>query len=575
MPGPGNGRRWRCLLRLRLAALFAGAVTTAAAAPALAGPLRWFDGAHPAPRAAEAVRLLNAAADDGLEPADYDAAALAAAVAAVERMPDLYAEARAGLDAALTDALQRYLADLHRGRLDPRRLHPGLQLPVPDGFDAGRALDAALATGRLAELPGEAAPSLPYYAQLRLALARYRALADHPAWQQPLPPLPRAGPRGTPRVDPASDWEGVPRLAERLSALGDLTRPAGEAGSANETGSAGEAGSASEAGSAGEAKAAGEASALPAGSPWRYDAALVAAVRSFQRRHRLDVDGVVGPATLARLEVAPAARARQIALTMERLRWTPLRDAPRMILVNVPEFVLRAYDVDAGRIMVRARMRVVVGKAVDTRTPLIQVDMRHVEFSPYWNVPLSIARSELVPLLRRNPARFEHDGYEFVGPGGVDPVLTPARLDAVAAGRLRIRQRPGPLNPLGDIKFAFPNRDNIYLHHTPATQLFERTRRDFSHGCIRIEAPVALARFVFADMPEWTETRIVDAMRAGSSQTVPLVTPIPVLISYGTVVIDDGEIAFLDDLYGHDQALAAALDAVDQPHSGLERRGLR
>ena len=562
MPWPGNGQRWHCLLLLGLAALVAAASASATAAPALAGPLRWFDGARPAPRAAEAVRLLSAAADDGLEPADYDAATLASAVAAVERMPDLYAEARAGLDAALTHALQRYLTELHRGRLDPRHLHPGLQLPMPDGFDAGQALDAALAAGRLAELPGEVAPSLPYYAQLRLALARYRALADHPAWQQALPPLPQAGPRGTPRVDPASDWSGVPLLAERLSALGDLPRSIEEARSAREARPTGEARSTDEAKAASEVKALGEASGPPVASSSRYDGALVAAVRHFQRRHRLDIDGVIGPATLARLEVTPASRARQIALTMERLRWTPLRDAPRMILVNVPEFVLRAYDVEAGRIAVRAQMRVVVGKAVDTRTPLIQVDMRHVEFSPYWNVPLSIARSELVPLLRRHPARFEHDGYEFVGPGGIDPVLTSAKLDAVAAGRLRIRQRPGPRNPLGDIKFAFPNRDNIYLHHTPSTQLFERTRRDFSHGCIRVEEPVALARFVFAGMPEWPETRIVDAMRAGSSKTVPLITPIPVLISYGTVMIDDGEIAFLDDLYGHDQALAAALAAA-------------
>ena len=277
-------------------------------------------------------------------------------------------------------------------------------------------------------------------------------------------------------------------------------------------------------------------------------------------RHGLASDGVLGKATLAQLQVTLAARARQIELALERLRWTPLMQGPRMIVVNIPEFVLRAYEVHDGRIQVREEMRVVVGKALDTRTPLFDEDMRFIEFSPYWNVPPSIARAETVPKLRRNPAYLQQQDMEFVTASGrVERGVAPGLLDAVLTGRARIRQRPGPNNALGDIKFVFPNSDNIYLHHTPATELFGRARRDFSHGCIRVEAPVALAEFVLAGMPDWTEARIRSAMQRGESSTLRLATPVRVLIAYGTALVKDGRVFFFDDIYGLDRVLDAAL----------------
>jgi murein L,D-transpeptidase YcbB/YkuD len=231
-----------------------------------------------------------------------------------------------------------------------------------------------------------------------------------------------------------------------------------------------------------------------------------------------------------------------------------------MVVVNIPEFVLRAYEVVDGGIVVREQMKVIVGKALDTRTPLFDEDMRFIEFSPYWNVPPSIARGELVPHLRRDPGYFAREGFEFVAAGGdADATLSAANLDAVLAGQLRIRQRPGPQNALGDIKFVFPNRDSIYLHHTPSVRLFERERRDFSHGCIRVERPVALAKFVLQGMPEWTEERIRQAMEQGRSATLRLAEPVPVLIAYGTTLVIDGRIRFFDDLYGLDRRLDAAL----------------
>jgi murein L,D-transpeptidase YcbB/YkuD len=286
-------------------------------------------------------------------------------------------------------------------------------------------------------------------------------------------------------------------------------------------------------------------------------------VRTFQRRHGIADDGVIGAATLAQLQVHPAARVRQIELALERLRWTPLMQQPRMIVINIPEFVLRAYEWRDGRIAVRQAMKVIVGKAMDTRTPLIEADLRFIEFNPYWNVPPSIARAELVPRLRRDPGYWQREGFEFVAPDGrVDTLWSPAALDAVVAGRLRIRQRPGPRNALGDIKFVFPNHDNIYLHHTPATELFERTRRDFSHGCIRVERPVELAAFVLHDMPQWDEAGIREAMARGVSATLRLTSPVRVLIAYGTALVKDDRVHFFDDLYGHDRALDAALRSV-------------
>jgi murein L,D-transpeptidase YcbB/YkuD len=482
----------------------------------------WFDGVRPGPQARQAVELLVAAASHGLDPRDYDADALLRAVTSAAEGPAPDAGSIAGLERALTQAMKRYLADLHGGRVDPRQTYHDFTPPRRETFDSAAFLQAALETRRLPDAAREAAPRLPLYERLREALARYRALGDQPAWRQQLPPLP-ADRRGSgAKLEPGGTYAGLPLVAQRLVVLGDL------------------------------------APGLPPSA--RYEAPLVEAVIAFQRRHGLASDGIIGKATLAQLQVPPAARVRQIELALERLRWTPLMQGPRMIVINIPEFVLRAYEVRDGRISVRQEMKVVVGKAMRTRTPLIDEEMRFIEFSPYWNVPPSIARGETVPRLRRDPGWFEQQGFEFVAPdGGVNTTLSEAMLDAVLAGRMRIRQRPGPQNALGDIKFVFPNRENIYLHHTPATQLFERDRRDFSHGCIRVEQPLALASFVLQGMPEWTEDRIRQAMNKGESAALRLAEPLPVLIAYGTTLVKGGQSYFFEDIYGYDRQLDVAL----------------
>ncbi|MBT9526824.1 MAG: L,D-transpeptidase family protein [Rhizobacter sp.] len=503
---------------------------------------RWFEGGRPTPQAHEAVELLLGAASHGLEPEDYGASALQQHLARAAQADPLGAQAIAPLDQALTQGMERYLSDLYRGRVDPRRIHENYSVAWPRDFDAAAALQGALSAGRLSASARELWPRLPIYERFREALARYRALGDHPAWKEPLPPLPGSKPGHVGKLEPGMPWGGTALLAQRLAALGDLPEQQPATTPPAET---------------------TPPPAPPAPpAPTYYESPLVNAVQAFQQRHGIAADGVIGRGTWAALQVTPAQRARQIELTLERMRWTPLMQGSRMVVVNIPEFVLRAYEVIEGQIVVREEMKVIVGKVLDTRTPLFDEDMRYIEFAPYWNVPPSIARDETVPRLRRDPGYWGREGFEFVwGSGEVQTTLSAAGLDATLAGRARIRQRPGPKNALGDIKFVFPNSSNIYLHHTPSVGLFERERRDFSHGCIRVEKPVELAKFVLKDMPEWTEARILEAMGKEESFTLKLTEPVPVLITYGTTLVRDGRIFFFDDIYGHDRLLDAALRA--------------
>jgi murein L,D-transpeptidase YcbB/YkuD len=503
------------------------AVWSLAAASGIASAddrLRWFDGGRPRAIAYEAVALLADAPSHGLNPGDYAAGPLARelAQASTALPPDPAAAAR--LDVVLDAAMTRFLADLHDGRIDPRTLGQAYAAPRREPFDAAASLRRAMATGRLADAVREAAPPLAQYERLREALAQHRRLVGHAAWAEPLPALPARRNGGPARLEPGQDWAGLARLGQRLRALGDL--PADD-------------------------------------DATTYDGPRVAALQSFQRRHGLEPDGVIGRSTLAALEIPPAVRVRQLELALERLRWTPLRERERMVVINLPEFVLRAYEVRGERLEVAASMRVIVGKALDTRTPIFDADMRFVEFRPFWNVPPSIARAEVVPRLRRDPGWFDREGFEFVGADGqVSRALTPARIDALAAGALRIRQRPGPRNALGDIKFVFPNAEHIFLHHTPETHLFARGRRDFSHGCVRVEDPVALARFVLRDRPEWIEARIRAAMTLDPPTTLRLDPPVRVLIAYGTALVKDGRAHFFADLYRQDRRLDEALSRL-------------
>jgi murein L,D-transpeptidase YcbB/YkuD len=213
-------------------------------------------------------------------------------------------------------------------------------------------------------------------------------------------------------------------------------------------------------------------------------------------------------------------------------------------------------------------MKVVIGKALDTRTPLLLEELRYVEFWPYWNVPRSILVKEMLPLLRRRPGYLRANQMELVGPrqAVIGGDVSPQILRRLAAGELSVRQRPGPWNALGLAKFVFPNAANVYMHGTPQTELFARTRRDFSHGCIRLEDPAALAAWVLQDQPAWSRAAIELAMVAGVNTRVLLTRPMPVVVFYTTAVAaPDGTIRFYEDVYGHDHSLAEALRSAASP----------
>jgi murein L,D-transpeptidase YcbB/YkuD len=267
-----------------------------------------------------------------------------------------------------------------------------------------------------------------------------------------------------------------------------------------------------------------------------YDPALAAAVRRYQRRHGRDADGVIGRTTQRALRVPLTYRVQQVELAMERLRWLPATFQGRFVVVNIPEFRLLGFE--SGMQQPLVEMEVVVGSAAQrTETPIMHADMRWVVFRPYWNVPPQIAKKETLPRVTRDPEYLVRENMEIVDG--------------------QVRQLPGQNNALGLVKFIFPNEFDVYLHDTPSKDLFARSRRDFSHGCIRVGDPVALAEFVL----RWDRTRITDAMSAGrDDRWVGLPKQVPVYLLYTTAVVEeDGQISFFDDIYGHDATLRREL----------------
>jgi murein L,D-transpeptidase YcbB/YkuD len=481
----------------------------------------WFDASGPKPEAATALAELSAAPAHGLDAADYGSERLAAEMRSIGSGDPATVVART--DVAMTRAMLRYLNDLHSGRIAPKAV--GFRLPARGAFDASARLREALSAGRIPEAVAAAEPSFAIYARLKQALARYHdlALRQYAPLPSPLPDL-RS-------VAPGEFYAGTRGLHERLRMLGDIPDDA------------------------------------PPPATERYEGAAVGGVRSFQERHGLAPDGILGPATLRELDVPLATRVRQIALGMERLRWLPpLRPGPA-IAVNVPSYALWGIDTTDPKSPPALAMSAIVGRAgPGLQTPIFVGEMRTVEFSPFWNVPRNIMLKEYLPKLARDPSLLAREDMEIVGTG---PDASRASADDAATltllerGDLRLRQRPGSRNALGGVKFVLPNTMNIYLHGTPAWELFARTQRDFSHGCIRVADPLALARFVLRDRPEWTVERMRGAIAAGQPVVVAVPEPIPVVIFYTTVIVDgDGRVFFLPDLYGHDLKLARALSAA-------------
>ncbi|MDE2347816.1 MAG: L,D-transpeptidase family protein [Gammaproteobacteria bacterium] len=483
------------------------------------GPL-WSGASRLTPQGAALAATLLRARDFGLNPRDYAAASIAALEArlAVSAAPPLADRMR--FDVALTRAAIRLVSNLHYGRVDPRAA--GFDIgPRREDLDVAATVRALASATDVARALAAVEPPFLHYRLLEHALGFYRALQAEPGLTQ-LPPLPGRALRA------GDSYAGAEALRRRLRAVGDL------------------------------------APAVGADPGTAIDPALDAALMRFQERHGLNVDGILGRQTFAVLTTPMAVRVRQIELTLERWRWLPAFTAPP-IIVNIPQFRLFAFPTVLDRAAGLLQMPVIVGEAYPrTSTPVFTGSLTTVVFRPYWDVPRSITLREMLPQIRAHPGYLARNHLELVaGQRDASPVVapSPAAIAALAAGRLRLRQRPGADNALGLIKFIFPNAHDVYMHSTPARHLFARSRRAFSHGCIRVSEPVALARYVLRQGPGvWDDARIEAAMNGADAMRVTLPHPVPVMILYGTAVAtESGRVLFFDDIYGQDRKLEALL----------------
>lgn len=460
----------------------------------------WMSGNQPTFQAISLISSIRAAGTNGLDPEDYDGSRWAA------RLDEL---AGAGMDAValsrfdleLTIAAIRIVSDLDSGRANP-----GIFRFDSDVRGSARLANWVRTRLQFAPEIPEAIPvalrslepPFPAYRQTEAALARYSNLL---AGGQPA-----RFPVSKRPVKPGDPYPAAPQLYSFLQRLGDAPQNGA--------------------------------------SPANYSGVLVSAVMRFQERHGLAPDGILGAATFRALNVPIAQRVKQIELTLERWRWLPRQFDHPPLIVNIPRFELAAFD---GSNRVVLHMKVIVGKAWGHKTPVFAAQMSSVIFHPWWEVPDDIARNELQTKADEDPGYLARNHY----------VIVPA-----ASGGTRIRQKPGADNALGAIKFVFPNRYDVYMHGTPSTELFSKTRRDFSHGCIRVEDPERLAQWALTGTPGWTPERVHTAIEDPETLQVTLARPIPVFIVYGTAIAgEDGVVRFFDDIYGYDAQLSRTLAA--------------
>ena len=477
-------------------------------------------------QAEEIIKILKEADAKGLNSEDYDGSRWGDRLTGLRSASDSdFAE----FDLALTVSLMRYISDLHFGRANPGVFYSEFDIEN-ERFDLPSLLQQRLilAADVRAVLEG-IEPPYEGYRRTQRALQQYIAMAreDHggllPVTKKP--------------VEPGAPYAAIASLTDLLRRLGDLP----------------------------------ENVRVPPDST-RFTGPQVDALKHFQVRHGLEPDGRLGKATFAQLNTPLTDRIRQLQFTLERWRWVPHSFLQAPIILNIPEFELRALD---DSYETELEMKVVVGKAYDHQTPVFAAGMKSVIFRPYWNVPFSIEQAELMPKLDEDAAYLAKNRYEvvtlqntLVTNGTVDH----ATLSLLHSGKLRIRQVPGPENALGLVAFMFPNKHDVYLHATPAMELFAKARRDFSHGCIRAEKPQQLAAWVLRNQSEWTPERIADTMNGTKTVYVSLDKPIPVLIVYATaVVLKTGEVRFFEDIYGQDTQLAELL-AKGYPYPFVKTR---
>jgi murein L,D-transpeptidase YcbB/YkuD len=477
--------------------------------------LAWVRGGAPTPQALELISILQAAAWEGLRAEDYDASRWADRMRVLKGPHEGADEAR--FDAVLSVCIMRYVSDVHIGRINPQNL--GFEFNVSDKkldlphFVRERLVDGSDLRSELAKI----GPPFPGYQRLRAALQHYMELEKMGDGERVL---------DVGNVSPGGRYEGVAGLTSRLRLLGDLPD--------NVT--------------------------IPADSKV-YGGALVDAVKHFQGRFALPQTGELDYKTVVAMNVPLSDRIEQMRLGLERYRWLPYKFKQPPIVINVPEFRLYAFA-EGNRLGLT--MRVNVGEDYNYQTPMFENNIQYIVFRPYWVPPPNIVRKEIIPDLKKHPS-LEKNDLELVSASGQvtrSGDVTPAMLEQVRAGKLTVRQPPGPDNGMGLVKFMFPNEYHVYIHDTPEDlDMFSEGERSASHGCIHAQEPAKLAAWLLRNNPGWDLERVEHAMHEGRDNVrVNLASPIPVLIFYETVVVEEnGEIHFFRDIYAHDRTLKAEL----------------
>jgi murein L,D-transpeptidase YcbB/YkuD len=458
----------------------------------------WVDIKGPLPKALVLRDTLQNAAAEGLDPQVYR-------VAIIDKLwPSRLPEKMAQLELLLTDALLAYSVDVSYGRYDPKEVDPLWQITRPR-LDAMALLRSIIANEDMRAALQALPPSQPGYKRLRAALARYQAMQENGGWS----PL-AAGPL----LEFGAYHREVSFLRQRLRMVGDLEL-------------------------------------RPVRDEEFFDRAVEHAVERFQVRYGLKMDGIVGPATRAAMNVPVTEQIEKIKLNMERWRWLPRHLGQRYIMVNTAGFELAAFENQQPQFT----MWVIIGKP-DWQTPVLNGMLHTVVFNPYWTVPRSIALEEVIPQQRRHPNFMSKRGIRVYRNGmEQDPrAIDWSKVDEDHLPYL-LRQDPGPRNPLGRIKFLFSNQHDIYLHDTPGQTLFNHTTRAFSHGCVRVEDPLRLAAFVLGNNDGWDLDKIKALLAADDSMEMPVAVkqPIPIYLVYWTAwVAEDGGVFFRPDIYERD-----------------------
>ncbi len=481
----------------------------------------WTGDNGPLPHADNLVKAIQESWHEGLKPPDYHLEKIEHTLAGIRgdwgNKKSLDPYRLVDLDLLLTDAFLIYASHLLAGRVNPETIDPEWHANRRE-LDLAQVLEVSLQSGQIDQALKGLLPQHEGYRRLKRALVQYRDISARGGWVS----LPHG-----PKLQTGDRDERVAALRRRLRASGDLVLATAEEGEV-------------------------------------FDEVVEEAVRTFQRRHGLDVDGIVGPAALGALNVPAEERIRQIEVNLERWRWLPQDLGEGHILVNIPDF--RLYVVENG--LTAMQMRIIAGMGY-RRTPVFSDKLTYLVLCPYWHVPPNIAVQDKLPLIRKNLDYLDKQHMKiFHGWGADTKEIDSQTIDWSTVNAknfsFRLRQDPGPWNALGRVKFMFPNKFNVYLHDTPSQELFDKTSRAFSSGCIRLEKPVELAEYVLQGNPNWSPDKISAAIAEWVERTVQLPKPIPIHILYWTAWVDeDGTIQFRNDIYGRDKPLGKAL--VEQP----------